>query len=112
MELNFRLTGEDSKPAKWHLGRVEFGSPLGVMRPTIAKAPAPRISTEGVKAAMIVTFDIDEHGAPGNLRVEETSNEGWAGDVIEALGKWKFTPALKGGVPLRVSCTMEFVRGV
>jgi TonB family protein len=111
VELNFQLTGQDSKPAAWHLGRVQFGSPEGVTRPTVAKAVAPRASTEGAKAAASVVFEIDEQGAAVNLRVEETSDQGWAKEVVAALRQWKFTPALRDGLPLRVSCTMDFVRG-
>jgi TonB family protein len=111
VQVNFQISGADSKLSRWHLARARFGSVPGAARPTVAVAIAPRVSGSGDKATAIVTFDIDEQGAAVSLQIDKTSDKGWASDVMAALRHWKFTPAMHDGAPLRVSCTMDFARG-
>jgi TonB family protein len=112
VEVNFVLgQAPNSNGPKWHLGRVQFTASPGATRPAVAKTAAPYVSSQGTKASVTVTFDIDERGAAVNPRVVETSDVEWSRDVLAALGKWKFGPALRDGQPVLTSCTMDFVRG-
>jgi len=94
----------------WHVTRVEFHLADGAGRPVI-EAVAPPVGDGASSATASMKFDIDEKGEPGNVRIEKSSDQGWARDVAAALGHWKFTPASKNGNPVSVSCTIDFVRG-
>ncbi len=106
IEVNFRLL-----EAKGHVARVEFHLPPGASRPVVESSGAPHIAQDSISATATVTFDIDEKGVPVNLRVDKSSDDTWARDITDALGKWRFTPASKDGSPVSISCTMDFVRG-
>ena len=95
----------------WHVTRVEFHLADGAGRPVIEEAVAPPVGDGANSATASVKFDIDEKGQPGNVRIEKSSDQGWARDVAAALGHWRFTPASKNGHPVSVSCSMDFVRG-
>ncbi len=105
IKVNFRFAGK----SKWHLQRVEFNAPAGAMRPILDKIAGPHVAND--VAAATVTFDIDEKGAPVNVQIEKASDDEWARDATNALAKWRFIPASKDGVPVNVSCSMDFVRG-
>jgi TonB family protein len=110
IQVNFRLLDDDSK-VRWHLARAEFHLPPGTSRPVIEKGPTPSGAEVADSATVTLTFDIDEHGVPGNIQVEKASDENWGRNVSAAVRKWKFAPASKDGSPVSVSCTMDFVRG-
>jgi TonB family protein len=111
IEVNFRLLDHDSKLARWHLARAEFHIPDGAMRPVVEKSAALVVDSGANNATATLSFDIDEKGAPVNVRLDQSSDEGWSHDVAETLKKWSFTPASKDGSPVSVPCTMDFVRG-
>jgi TonB family protein len=111
VDVNFQILGRDGKPAKWRLARVQFESVAGATRPVVETAVPPRISGEAGKGTAIATFVVDEQGSAVDVHVEQSSDEAWGKEVGNALHKWKFTPALRDGMPVRVSCTMEFERG-
>lgn len=109
IEVNFRMLDKDSK-VRWHLARAEFHLPPGASRPVIEKGPSPRVADAAVSANATATFDINEKGEAVDVHIDKASDAEWGRDVIKALSKWRFTPASKDGVPVSVSCTMEFVR--
>jgi TonB family protein len=109
--VNFRLLDNGSKPARWHLARVDFHLQPGVSRPVIAKTAVPQVVEDPVKATATLTFDVDEKGAPVNIQVGTSSDDEWARTVSEVLGQWKFTPGSQNGNPVSVPCSMDFVRG-
>lgn len=111
IQVNFRLLEKGRKPARWHLARAEFHVADGAVRPFVKKGKAPHASTDPTSATATLKFDIDEEGLPVNVQSENSSDDGWARDVTDALREWKFTPATKDGMPVSASCTMEFVRG-
>jgi TonB family protein len=110
IEVNFRLLDKDSK-ARWHLHRVEFHLADGSLRPMIEKGVSPRTTDDANAATATVTFDIDASGAPVNVHIEKSSDDNWARRVTEAIVKWSFTPGSQNGVPVPVSCSMDFVQG-
>jgi TonB family protein len=105
IEVNFGQLEKD------HLARVAFHIVDGSVRPVLEKAVAPLVGDGAPGATASVKFDIDTKGDPVNLRIEKSSDQGWARDVTAALSKWKFTPGSQNGRPVPVSCTMDFVRG-
>jgi TonB family protein len=111
VDVNFQLVGTGSKPARWHLSRVMFDAAPGATRPAVTHTAAPQVAADASRAAATVAFDIDEQGAVVHLQVKQTSDEGWGRDVLAALSKWKFTPALREGRPLPAPGSMDFVRG-
>ncbi len=111
IEVNFRLLDKGREQAKWYLRRVEFHTPNGALRPVIAKAVRPRVTDDANIATATVTFDIDASGAPVNVQIEKSSDDDWARRVTEAIVKWSFTPGSQNGVPVTVSCSMDFVQG-
>jgi TonB family protein len=111
MEVIFKLMGNDAKLPKWHLGGVRFGEAPGATRPIITISVPPRAASDAGKATATVEFDIDELGNPIHPQIKENSDEGWAKAVVEALNKWKFTPAQRDGTPIQVRCALDFVRG-
>lgn len=90
---------------------TDLDLPPGASRPMVARTSSPRAFRESPPVTATVALDVDEKGEPVNLKVEKTSDEGWAREVAAAVREWKFRPAQKDGGPLSVPCRMEFVRG-
>lgn len=110
IEVNFRMLDKDSK-TRWHLARAGFKIPLGVSRPVFEKGPFPHVADDAVSANATVTFTINEKGEAADIHVDKASDDEWARDVTGAVRKWRFAPAARDGVPISVSCTMDFIRG-
>ncbi len=110
IQVNFRLL-ETEPTGVTSLARADFHTPLGATRPFVDKSVFPRHSAAAENATMTVTFDVDEKGNTGNIRVERASDDMWASEVTAALSKWRFIPGSKDGIALSISCTMGFVRG-
>ena len=104
IEVNFRLLDKMG----WHLTRAKFHLPEGASRPILETAQGPDSAAKADGATVTVAFVIDEQGVPVDVQVEKASDENWARDVAAALREWKFTSAQKDGVPVSVSCTMDF----
>ncbi len=111
IQVNFRLLEKHCRLARWHLARADFHVADGAVRPFVRKGKAPHASADPTSATATLKFDIDETGLPVNVQTENSSDDGWAHDVTDAVREWKFTPATKDGMPVSASCTMEFVRG-
>jgi TonB family protein len=110
IEVNFRLVEKQSK-AGWYLSRAEFHLPPGASRPIIEKGSPPHVADDAVGANATATFDINEKGEAVDVRIDKASDDAWGRDVVNAIRKWRFAPASKDGVPISVSCTMDFIRG-
>lgn len=110
IEVNFSQVEKNAKDT-WHVSRVAFHLVDGSVRPVLERAVAPLVAAGAPGAAASLKFDIDAKGDPVNLRIEKSSDQGWAHNVTAALGKWKFTPGSQNGSPVSVSCGMDFVRG-
>jgi TonB family protein len=105
LEVNFRMAGN------WHTSKVDFHLPAGAARPILEKGGSVHATGDAARALATLSFDINEHGSPINLHVDNTSDDGWGHDVSSAVRQWKFTPAHKDGEPISISCTIDFVRG-
>jgi TonB family protein len=111
IEVHFQLTEQDSKSSHWRLARVDFGPAPGVTRAAVATIVPPQVLSNATGATATVSFTIDDKGNVTDSKVEKSSEHGWAQDVAAAILKWRFTPARRDGVPVSVTCAMEFVRG-
>jgi protein TonB len=65
---------------------------------------------EGTGGVVTVKCTIDEKGNVTDPVVEKASNDAFIAPALEALRKWKFKPAKKGGTPvaLKVSIPIQF----
>jgi TonB family protein len=115
-----------AKQSRWHLIGVEFRPSGNASRPSVLSAyypPGPGIfgsdaaeegqllGAIGRQATASVSFDVDEHGVPGNFQVLKASLDLWGSQAIAVLRQWRFTPGLKDGVPVPVPCTFDFAWG-
>jgi hypothetical protein len=108
IEVNFRV---GDKVSPWHLARAKFHLTPGLSRPVVEKATAPRVADDAGSANAMATFDLNEKGEAVDVHVDKASDDEWGRDVTKVLNRWRFTPASKDGVPISVSCNMDFVRG-
>lgn len=65
---------------------------------------------EGTSGVVTITCVIDEKGNVTEPTVEKATNDAFRQPALDALRKWKFKPAKKGGTPvaLKVSIPIQF----
>jgi TonB family protein len=63
-----------------------------------------------LQGVVVVQFVIDEQGVPENLKVTRSLDAGLDQKAVEAVAKWRFSPAMKDGkaVPVIVSVEVNF----
>lgn len=89
----YRLGGGDTKPALIYSVDPEFSD------------EARRAKYQGV---CLISLTVNEQGRPEDLRVVRPLGMGLDEKALEAVRKYKFKPALKGGrTPVRVRITIE-----
>ena len=109
VEVNFRLSRERGA---WALSRAVFHPPEGATRPVITVAPYPPIYTPaGRTGNAAISFDVDPNGIAENLHIEKSSDPALESEVIRIVRGWQFRPGMKGGQPVSVPCTLEFIEG-
>lgn len=111
VDVIFQLRAPGQSPSLWHVARVEFRAPQYAMRPIFNGGAEPRVARDESPATATLAFDIDERGIPVHTRVEKASSEEWGKNALDAVTRWRFTPAMQEDRAIVVSCTMEFVRG-
>ncbi len=123
INVDFRLLTHQSR---WHLINVHFDAPPGTMRPVFASALYPigaglgpeameegrLVAAMGRLATAKLTFEVDEHGLPVNfVQVPNSSEPIWGSEATALVGQWRFTPGMRNGIAVPVSCTVELVWG-
>jgi TonB family protein len=123
INVDFRLLTHQSR---WHLIHVHFDAPAGTMRPVFASALYPigaglgpeameegrLVAAMGRLATAKLTFEVDEHGLPVNfLQVPNSSEPIWGSEATAMVGQWRFTPGMRNGIAVPVSCTVELIWG-
>ncbi len=65
---------------------------------------------DGVSGFVLVNCLIDARGNVSDLKVEKATADAFVQPALDALKKWKFKPAQRGGdnVPIRVSIPFRF----
>ena len=114
------------KPSRWHLVGVDFRPPEGASRPTVLSAFYPAgaglfngtaieegrlLGAMGRQAFVALSFEVDERGVPTHIQAERSSEDVWIDQAMTVLRGWRFTPGMKDGKPIAVSCTFDFAWG-
>jgi len=107
IEVNFLLPG---KAGRWHLTRAVFNPPANASAPSLVRQEFPPASSEQVPGSVALTFEVDEHGIPINIHVEQSSDADSEREVMAAAREWRFNPGVKDGTPVAVPMTLEFSR--
>ncbi len=68
----------------------------------------PAVRDSGLRGELLVSFFVDEEGVVRDPVIVRSSNPGLDGAVLAAILKWRYEPALRDGVPLRVPMTQAF----
>jgi TonB family protein len=83
----------------------------GVSAPTALYQIEPEYSEEARKAKLqgevLLYLEIDQFGRTGDIRVARPLGLGLDEKAMEAVSQWRFKPALKGSVPVKVSVNLE-----
>jgi TonB family protein len=109
IEINFRIQDKPGKPA-WHMNSISFSSPAAAARPHVVSTKFPG-SSNLASSSVTVSFEIDEHGRPVNLRADKSSDANGEAKVLAAVKDWRFDPGMKDGMPVAVPCTVTVVSG-
>ncbi len=82
-----------------------------VSQPVPIYKPEPEYSEEARKAkysgTVLLSLVIDEHGNTRDIHVVRPLGLGLDEKAIEAVAKWRFRPAMKGGRPVAVQAQVE-----
>lgn len=85
----------------------------GVSAPHAIYDPDPEYSEQARKAkyqgSVLLSAVIDADGRPRDLRIARSLGMGLDEKATVAVGKWRFTPALKDGRPVAVQISIEVV---
>lgn len=96
------------------LGSLPTKADDAIEPPVPVRMVPPKFPTEmrreGTGGVVTVKCTIDEKGNVTEPVVEKASNDAFVPPALEALKKWKFKPAKKGGAPvaLKVSIPIQF----
>jgi protein TonB len=80
------------------------------INPVPVKTPPPdyplTLKREGTAGLVAVSVVIDETGVVTSATVAKSSNSGFDEAAMDAVKKWKFKPAQKDGVPVKMKVTI------
>jgi|SRR5665213_750429 len=83
----------------------------GVSQPAVIFKVDPEYSEEARKAkysgAVMLSIVVDTEGRARDIHVVKSLGMGLDEKAMEAVGKWKFKPGMKGGQPVNVRATIE-----
>ena len=77
---------------------------------TVAPKYPAALKHDGVSGVVSINCVIDEKGNVTEPKVLKTSHPAFAEPALEALSKWKFKPAKRGGivVPIKITIPIQF----
>jgi TonB family protein len=82
-----------------------------VSQPVKLYTPEPRYSEDALRAkywgTVLLSVIIDRNGNTRDIKVVRPLGLGLDEKAIEAVGKWRFRPAMKGGQPVAVRANIE-----
>jgi len=83
----------------------------GISAPVLLKSVAPLFTNEAREAKYqgicVLSVTVDSQGKPQNIRVIRALGMGLDEKAIKAVGKYRFKPAMKDGVPIPVTMHIE-----
>ena len=69
---------------------------------TVAPVYPAALKSDGVAGMVSLSITVDEQGTVQNPVVKKSSRQEFEQPAIDAVSKWKFKPAKKGGQPVAV----------
>jgi TonB family protein len=88
-----------------------FRKSHGVSAPRVIYSPDPEYSEKarkvGYQGTCVLWLVVDAKGVPQDIRVARTVGMGLDEKAVEAVRKWRFTPAMKDGAPVRTQINVE-----
>ena len=83
----------------------------GVSAPRVLRAPEPEFSEEARRIKfsgnVLVSLIVNEQGLATDIKVQRGAGHGLDEKAVEAVQKYKFRPAMKDGVPVKVQMMVE-----
>lgn len=73
---------------------------------TVSPKYPPDLKHDGVSGVVTINCTIDEKGNVTEPKVLKSTNEAFSQPALEALAKWKFKPAKKGGEVISIKITI------
>jgi TonB family protein len=76
-----------------------------ILRPAVVSKVEPKYSQEAksfrYSGTSVLSVVVDERGIPGDIRVLRQAGYGLDKQAAEAVSRWRFSPGLRNGVPIR-----------
>jgi TonB family protein len=92
------------------IGALEKIGP-GVSAPVVLHSPEAEFTDDARRAnydgICVISMIVDSHGIPQNVRIVKPLDYGLSEKAVEAVKKYRFTPAIKNGKPVPVMVTVE-----
>jgi TonB family protein len=89
---------------------IRLPSP-GVTEPKLLIAREARFSDyarqKKIQGTSVLSLEVDAHGLPQNIRVSKALGAGLDENAIEAVFGYRFRPAMKDGMPVSVTVSVE-----
>ena len=83
----------------------------GVTPPKVLKSPEPNYPRSArdqhVEGKVVLFTIVGVDGRTHDTRVERSGGEDFDKEAIKAVGKWRFQPSTKDGVPVAVQINIE-----
>jgi len=107
----FLLCQNDSSNTSSETEKVYHVGDDGVKPPRVIHQVDPSYDEASRKAKLnghvVLTFIVQPDGKPRDIRVVKSLSPGLDQKSIEAVSKWKFTPATKDGKPIAIEIQAE-----
>jgi len=87
---------------------AEFDSAPRVLSSPFPDYP-PHLRRAGVEGRVVVRFTVEPDGSVGDPAVQGTAPPQLAALALDAIRQWRFTPAMKNGVPVRARLQQPFL---
>ena len=85
----------------------------GIKPPKPIYTPAPEYTpsarTDRIQGKVVVFIRLDADGIPHDMKVVKGLRSDLDEKAIEAVSRWRFTPAMKDGNPVAVAVNVEVV---
>jgi protein TonB len=93
-------------------GDDPFGGDLDAPPSPVSKLPPTYPSAllkKGIGGRVLVTCEVDETGSVTRASIKQSSGKAELDQAaLQAVNKWKFKPATKGGRKIKATCTVPF----
>jgi len=92
---------------------VYSGTDAGVTKPRVLREVKPRYTTDamraGIQGSVLLDGIVEVDGSLGSIRVRRSldSTHGLDDEAVRAASQWRFVPAAKDGVAVRMAITIE-----